>query len=67
MLSIGHILCQYLYTQFEDFYFVQAPGVLLFLVEMNKKLLFQFLGMLCFNVGDASSAIVRIDFKARAI
>ena len=28
--SIGHILCQHLYTQFEDFYFVKAPGVLFF-------------------------------------
>ena len=61
VLSIGHILCQYLYTQFEDFYFVQAPGVLLFLVKMNKNYnIFSIFGNPCFNLGDASSAIVRI-------
>ena len=34
----------FIHTQFEDFYFVQAPGVLLFSGEMYKKIstVFQF-------------------------
>ena len=37
----------FIHTQFEDFYFVKAPGVLLFLSEMYKKItiFFQFLEM----------------------
>ena len=51
----------FIHTQFEDFYFVQAPGVLLFLVKMNKNYnIFSIFGNPCFNLGDASSAIVRI-------
>ena len=59
----------FIHTQFEDFYFVQAPGVLLFSGENAQKNFnsFSILGIVALNVGDASSAIVRIDFKARAI
>ena len=52
----------FIHTQFEDFYFVQAPGVLLFSggnVQKNFNS-FSILGIVALNVGDASSAIVRI-------